>query len=208
MTNSARWFKPSFARNLELAYSQASLTDKTEGLHWYANARLTCQGLSRKYKLPLASVAGVMAALSPGSAWERNVADTETFLAEWTNGARERDLPLLGSYGWRNIVKAAKCASGQDPLDVLGGNKVRAFFVCIMHPRHPDAVCIDRHAMSVCHGRRLKDIEVPRFANTDRKYQVYAKHYVRAARLHGLAPCELQAICWVYWRRITKEREK
>jgi hypothetical protein len=151
-----------------------------------------------------------MAALSPGSAWEKNIQDCETFLNEWSNGARGKRLPLLGSYGWRNIVKASKIASGAEPLEVLGGNKVRAFYACLIDPQNTSDVCIDRHAKCAAIGEKLTDSRslesIGRYKADSlvrpSEYTALARHYITSARKARILPHQFQAIIWVVWRRL------
>lgn len=194
-----RWYSPRIAANLRRAYTRATPEDIIEGLTWYQRAHNQCESLATKYGVTTQAACGVMAALSPGSAWERNVADCDTFLDEWTHGARGKRLPLVGSYGWRNIVKASKIAGGQDPLKVLGGPKVRAFYQCIFDPSNSEYVCIDRHAKSAALGEKLTDKDsVVRPA----QYQRFAKHYMQGARNNGILPNQFQAVIWTVWRRL------
>ena len=153
---SKRWYSPKIATNLHRCYARASATDRAEGLAWYENAHEVAVQLGARYGVTTRDACGVLAALSPGRQWGMNVQDADTFLDEWSHGARGKRLPLVGSYGWRNILKAAKCASGIDPMEVLGGFKVRAFYACMFNPQSVD-VCIDRHAKSVALGYKLPE---------------------------------------------------
>lgn len=126
-----RSYSPRIARNLRACYLRATPEDIYTGRTWYAVANHHAKVLAEKYGLPISATAGIIAALSPGSQWERNLTDAETFCQEWRGGARGRKLPALGSYGFANVVKAGRCAAGEDPLSVLGGLKVRAFYACL-----------------------------------------------------------------------------
>lgn len=194
-----QWYSASIAANLEACWNRASANDLEEGMKWYARANALCYSIGAKYNLPGNAVCGIMAALSPGSKWERNIEDTYTFCDEWANGARGKRLPLVGSYGWRNIVKASKIASGKPPLEVLGGNKVRAFYECLSDPENSQAVCIDRHAKYAAYGYFMGDKES---IVRNSEYGILAKHYIRAAKLQGVRPHEYQGTIWTCWRRL------
>jgi hypothetical protein len=100
-----------------------------------------------------------------------------------------------------NNAKAARILRGEEPLDVLGGLKVRAFYRNIIGDR--DVVTIDRHAYSIAAGRHLKDTEAGPL-NAKAHYAVEAL-YQEAARALGVCPVTLQACTWLTWRRLKKE---
>jgi hypothetical protein len=104
-----------------------------------------------------------------------------------------------------NVVKALAIKNGADPLTVLVGNKVRAFYASIIAKGETDAVCVDRHAMAIVAGRKLTDREQGGIINVG-VYDAVALAYVDAAAALGLAPAVLQAITWVTWRRLTFRR--
>lgn len=192
----SRWYSPRIARNLLHVYQSASPSEISEGLNWYTSAHSYATCLASKYNVSVPATCGIIAALSPGRNWELNLQDADTFLTEWTNGRRDCDLPLVGTYGWRNIVKASKIASGQDPLDVLGGDKVRSFYQNLLDPSDPSPICIDRHAASAAELTKLPDS----FAIRGSRYSRYAKHYSHCAGRLSIIPSQLQAIVWTVWR--------
>lgn len=206
-----RSYSPRIARNLRACYLRATPEDIEAGKDWYWQGFDKAMELAEEYGFTkkavhpqtgfddVSATAGIIAALSPGSQWERNLTDAETFCQEWRGGARGRKLPALGSYGFANVVKAGRCAAGEDPLSVLGGLKVRAFYACLINPDDPDAVCLDRHAKSAAYGRKLLDRESVVSVS---EYDWLAEHFRREARRAGLLPNQFQAICWVVWRRL------
>jgi hypothetical protein len=211
MRSPKQWYSSRINSNLIRCYDRAAESDRTEGLAWYQSAHDLCVTFGAKYSLPTSAVCGILAALSPGRQWNANVADTQTFLDEWSHGARGKKLPLVGTYGWRNIVKASKIAAGRDPLAVLGGLKVRAFFACVLDPSDSAEVCIDRHAKSAAIGRAVTDTADPkkrlgRLSLTATvnvgEYRILANHYRRCARNVGILPHQFQATVWVVWRRL------
>lgn len=193
-----RWYSPRIMNNLLKAYNRASEEDFQEGMHWYFNANHHARGLAERFGFPTKGVCGVIAALSPGRQWELNLSDALVFLEEYKAGARGKKLPAVGSYGMRNVLKAQACLEG-DPWLVLGGNKVRAFYACLIDPTNKEWVCVDRHAKSAAVGKPLGDKEgivVPS------EYFRLAKHYCKGAEKQGCLPNQFQAIVWVVWRRL------
>ena len=197
-------------RNILSVYIRANAEDREEGLPWYANARESARVMADKHGVRVDQAIGVIAALSPGSNWGRNLLDANELIQEWQRGRREKDLPQLGTYGRRNVIKAARILAGENPLDVLGGNKVRAFYGNILDPKGSLKVTIDRHAKGLAirsNSARGATAEMDAMV-TNAEYPYYAKHYVRLAERLGLIPNQLQAICWVTWRRLRGNMEQ
>jgi hypothetical protein len=97
-----------------------------------------------------------------------------------------------------NMRKAQLCLDGVEPLAVLGGKKVLAFYASILNPQG-DSVCVDRHAYDVAVGRVTNDDARTVLALVG-AYEQVAEAYVRAAQIAGIGACALQAITWVAWR--------
>jgi len=194
-------------RNILACYLRANEGDREEGMYWYAQAHSSAVSMAEKHKVSVKQAVGVIAAMSPGLNWGLNLLQANELIEAWQKGLRGEDLPRLGTYGRRNIIKATSILLGADPLDVLPptGPKVRSFYQNILDPRSPEVVTIDRHAKclalnssSTRHGAsNEKDAIVTRA-----EYPYYARHYVAVAERLGLIPNQLQAICWVTWRRL------
>ena len=146
----------------------------------------------------------MVAALSPGNVWERNLEHARLLINDFKAGLRGTDLPLVGSYGKANQVKSERILLGEDPRDVLGGLKVRAFYECLLNPWNPadSAVCIDRHAKSVAVGYPVADKDS---TVTPKQYGLIAAAYRTVANELQVAAHVVQAVTWVAWRnRIMK----
>lgn len=174
--------------NIRVVYNRATDADMVAGRAWYTLAYRTAQNIVGKdgdHKVG----AGIIAAFSPQMAWKKNIELAAKCL---------RTNRFTGHYGANNR-KARKIANGIDPLKVLGGDKTLAFYECIATAGQTDAVCIDRHAASVCLGRNVTDQE--RHNIRRKHYAAYANAYKDVAREVGLLASEVQAITWVTWRR-------
>lgn len=195
--------------NILQTYNAASPEELDAGMNWYANANLLTDGIAKRTGVPLWAVCGVIAALSPGSLWGRNVLEAEELISAWKANL---PLPLVGVYGKRNVDKAIQILKGTNPLDVLpeSGPKTRSFFANILFPQTSDAVTVDRHAKALAYG--LHSIRLGYASNsllsTVRvgEYDYLAWHYRRVAERLGLIPSQLQAICWIVWKRLGQEQ--
>ncbi len=164
---------------------------------WYAEAHAYAVEVSLYHDVPLDRVCGIIAALSPSTAWERNLV-LAIDMIETGDCAH--------AYG-DAVRKARKIRNGSRPEDVLGGRKVRSFYRNLFDPSRPGAVTVDRHAYSIAlagredstRTRTLHDSELKRL---DRPgvYHLVAGAYRSAARSLGILPQDLQSITWDWWR--------
>jgi hypothetical protein len=191
-------------RNILSVLSQATDQERDIGMFWYRDANSACQIIAERQEVPLPHVIGVVAALSPGNEWGRNLLDAERLIDGW----KIDNVPMVGSYGMGNITKAIRILNGEIPMDVLGGNKTKSFYQNILDPEYIGVVTIDRHAKGLAIESRSN-----RGATADKdaivtpgEYPWYAMHYVRLAERLGLIPNQLQAITWGVWKRLAESK--
>jgi hypothetical protein len=161
-----------------------------ESLRWYDYAGRFCAGLDADYSLEKGTTAGVVAALSPLNTWESQIENTPRIIAAGLAGER---LPGTGFFS--NKDKALRIIQGEKPLDVLGGDKVRNFFRNLTGDW--EAVTIDRHAIKIA-GFSSKSADAGSL--TGKVYAEIATAFSQAARTLKIAPAEIQALTWCYWR--------
>lgn len=171
------------ARHILKVYRRATAEQITEGLNWYRAAHGAAVSLDPGNPR---RAAGIIAALSPKTPWSRNL---ELAARVYSQGFAS------GTLG-NSCAAANAILDGADPLDVLKGPKVRAFFQCIAEPDTTDAVCIDRHAIDVATGVRHTDATRPR-ADKGPRYDGYVSCYQRAGYRVGITGADMQAITWV-----------
>ena len=176
-------------RNILKVFDQSSSEDREAGIHWYRRAQ------SDALVLPvnLITASAVIAALSPGLRWERNIEAARRVIVD-------QSLVGLGVRWYANVAKGRRIVLGESPDVVLKGNKVRAFWQCILHGGQSEHVCVDGHAYSIYAGKRLTLDDIPRLANY--RYNRIARAYVRAGKAVGISGSSMQAITWTTWRRI------
>jgi hypothetical protein len=185
-------------------YFQATNLEVMNGERWYEDARFAAANLADQYSLPLHSVAGVIAALSPSNRWERNLIDAENLCKLYTMGG-DLDSLKVSTYN-ANKTKAIQILQNHAPLDILGGLKVRAFFECIMGA---DSVCVDGHAYAIWTGQRIPTTKTPKIS--PKLYaQISADYRTAAQQINKIlgsnySAAQIQAITWLVWRRIISE---
>jgi hypothetical protein len=168
--------------------ARVSITDD-----WYINANLLAIELASKYGTDYVTVAGIIAALSPLKSWDENKKIAEGFLR---NGKGKHT---------RNMINKAKQITlfkgnfqREYILNELNGNKIKSFFLNIAYPLSPEAVTIDRHAISICLNRSIKDNEGTGI--TLKQYNFFVSCYSELANELNIRPSMLQSVTWEKWR--------
>jgi hypothetical protein len=175
-----------YVRNIISVWSIATDEEVSDGREWYRTAHQTARMLADG---DVRTGAGLLAALSPQTAWWLNVELACDAFEAGTARRHTRD----------SCSKANKILAGVDPVDVLPmERKTGQFYLCILNPGHPDAVCIDRHAYDIAVGIPLG--EWNRGLSAKGRYQLIADCYREAARRLGELPMVVQATTWVVWR--------
>jgi len=183
-------------RNLTRILRVSTPDEIQKGLDWYADAHNIASGLAVKYDCTVSAVSGIIAALSPLQGWGENISMAARFLE---HGG------LRSGYLRRGLVAADSIYRLADPLAVLTGPKVRAFYLSILHAGETDAVCIDRHMWSAAVNTRYSEGTMPRV--TERRSRLAQDAVRKAARIWSretdiqLFPAQAQAIIWTNWRR-------
>jgi hypothetical protein len=180
-------------QNILTVFNQATADEIQQGKHWYADAHKQGIRLSKTYGISVYAACGIIAAVSPGLRWERNVEVAERII-------QGRELDGLGVRWYANVRKAKLIRNGQKPENILRGNKVRSFYDNIVQPDRSLCVCIDGHAWAIAHGKRIRLDAVPPIGR--RAYNRLSASYAVVAKHLGLRPCQLQAVVWVVWRRL------
>jgi hypothetical protein len=179
--------------NVVETFRAATADDLAQGLEWYGRAREIADGLATGTELTTEQCAGVIAALSPMVSWRSNIVNARRLIARYLADEGE---PTAGYGLKRNVAKAWRILQGcAEPLDVLSGPKVRAFYSNIIGD--PDAVTVDRWA-----ARLAPNDPADVGTVTAREYREISAAFVDAAARLDVTPRDLQAATWVYFRRV------
>lgn len=171
--------------NIISVFDRATQEEVDGGILWYLEAQRTALEIG---KGDLKLGAALLAVTSPMQKWERNV-----IVARY---AMEHGKPYPGMKAI--MSKVQRLIDGENPDDVVKGQKVTSFYRNIVNP-FSDDVTIDRHAQDIAMDKRHTDSDRPGISKT--AYAEFANAYREAASLCGVFPLELQAITWVAWRR-------
>lgn len=172
-----------YVQNIIATFNAASEDQRRRGMDWYVTANqlasMIADGNTR-------AGAGVIAALSANKRWSENTKIATRAYATGTASGHVSDA----------CRKAQAIMDGADPESVLPMHlKTGNFYRCISDPRHPSAVCVDRHAVDVAVGRASG--EADRGLGSVKRYATISDAYRTAARRLGVRPCQVQAVSWV-----------
>lgn len=197
-----------FARidNVIRVYDASNELQRQRGVHWYENERQYARALADTHwrkgsPRTVDTACGILAALSPMVPWE--YAKQLALITYRENG-------LDGGHYGQFREKANRIYLGEDPREVLGGPKVRAFYTALgSGGTDPDAVVVDRHAAHAAVGDVLTTPQRRKLLYEGvyhSGYETVANTYRAATRIINqdeqlsLTPSQLQAIVWVTWR--------
>lgn len=164
-------------------WDRANSTTVEAGARWYDEAGILAATLAANYGRSVEQTASVIAALSPRTSWERNVAGAVALFVDGPAGARR-----LGCMD-RNVETATR-ASGSG-FDALNGPKTSRFARNIAGDR--ESVTVDVWAC------RVVDVDENLLARKG-VYDALERAYQDAARVVGVDPATMQATTWIVAR--------
>jgi hypothetical protein len=144
-----------------------------------------CQAIGSEYDVAPATVAGVVAALSPRHRWDDNLKAAERYIVAHKAG---EPMPTCNTFP-PNREKAYLLLDGRPLAEVLQSQKVSAFVANILGDT--DQVCVDTWAM-----RAACDIDETTVRLTGLRYRQIADAYRAVAPEFNLNPRDAQAVSW------------
>lgn len=171
-----------YALNILNTYIAASDEEVTAGMTWYNDAHNLALELSPN---DVWRGAGVIAAFSPRVKWEQNIV--------LARRAFKEGIATGHTTAMCNI--ANRILNGEHPLDVMNGEKTRAFTAAIADPANSTIATIDRHAYNIATGENIAEPKIGK-----RLYRELAAAYSTAADYVGISTPQIQAITWVKYR--------
>ena len=172
--------------NIISTYLRATDAQHDAGMSWYDDTHAFASELSPG---DVWRGAGVIAAFSPVCPWPRNV---ELARNAFLTGVATGHTAMFCGFAQRIL-------DGELTLDVLKGDKTRAFASAIADPANSTIATIDRHAHDIAMGRIHTDKERK---IGKRLFRTLSDAYVESAELVGVSVAQIQAITWVAWREM------
>ena len=185
--------RTAMVRNILREYRRTDAPTRHEGRMWYRTAYRLAYGMTVDSSTPVtvSQVIGIIAAISPKTQWWQNVMLAKQVLQAGV---------MVQGHTSDTMTKVNRILAGEAPLEVLGGKKVRSFYLNIESQGiDPTVVTIDRHAWrTVCGRHELADRNSVPAAG----YDLARDAFTRAAEIltrqgAPITPAELQAVVWV-----------
>jgi len=177
-------------RNLGTVYAQTTTADIEDGRMWYPTARKIVTEWSTHYGIPQATVACVVAAVSPKCAWERNLVIADDILTD-------RAISIGGALR-ANVVKARRILQDQ-ATSTLGyfpyGPKVYNFALALQGS--DGVVVVDTHGIQAALNNPKATVRLKWTS-----YHVFSEAYRQAASFAHRPSADFQAIVWHVWKRL------
>lgn len=169
------------------------LTDDVERMDWYLEAHKWAEWVGQVNQVSTAKVCGILASLSPVKTWNQNLKCASDMITRGDCGHmvvfKDKARRILASDG-----------NNQTILDILNGNKIKAFYTNIMYPQLNSEITIDRHALSIALGYWVTDEDYQ--GMTKKQYQFFVDCYTKASNKAGVSGLVMQSATWVKWRKI------
>ena len=195
--------KTKVKNNILSSWNQTSEEDRKD---WYKEARQFCTKLGTETHTCTIAVCGVLAALSPIKTWKENKKITEDFIRDGKCGhfkSLQDKAKRIVEYSHSTAYESnTEKENSSNIISILNGNKIRSFFVNIAFPQEYNEVTIDRHALSVALGYKVKDDDMRGI--TDNQYNFFVECYKTASNKVGVSPLIMQSATWVWYRKQKK----
>lgn len=196
-------------RTFRKIISQASPDELLAGKEWYLKASVWLDEIGVKYRVPCEIVCGVLSALSPSVEWGLNKKQAEKLIHGYLI-LSDVDGVVISTYKTQlrkaiAILDLIEVWQSDDNWnenyipEILGRRayKTKAFYWNIYNPHDPKFVTIDTHIWNAA-GLVTKMINKG-------EYKAMSEIIQEISLAYGYEPCQLQAIIWVVYKRISKD---
>ena len=188
-------------KNILKVFALATQKEVQKGMSWYDVAKQDAIEISEFFEVPLSTVVGVMAGLSPNNRWYMNVKNARDMVFAFTNGGsvescKPSTYKTMRDKAWSILEDVL--VKDKEILERLNGQKIRSFYSNIMGL---DEVTIDGHAYNIARNLRV-ELTDNSTSIGKRLYKELQGSYINAAKKEGIEPRQMQAITWVTWKRI------
>jgi hypothetical protein len=160
-------------------------TNYQASLDWYFILHDYAKNLAERNNLTVMQAAGIISALSPMVMFTTNLRDAERFCST-------RSIANLATYKSQRMkaLRILGAKTEKEILEILGGNKTKAFFLNIYKPKTSMDCTIDSWMVKFFGYKSL----------TPKRYKDASKEIQKVAHEMGLMPHQVQALLWVGMR--------
>lgn len=176
-------------------YATGTTFDIEEGQAYYDRLHEAMATIGEHYGVSTSVAVGAFTALSPNLSESTNYLGLEGALNHVLNNGSQ-------SYpGYpRNRVKAHRIIRGEDPMDVLRGDKVTAFYNNIMTPNVDEWITIDGHMFNAW-TNKLRLLKSGEMSSLGKYYPEAKQDLLTAASLLGVTGPRMQSTLWHLWKK-------
>lgn len=196
------------ARNFTDVYDLTSDLERARGAGWYTFAWNQARAYAETHwhhgtQRRTAQAAAILAVTSQNTGWDRNL--------ELAVAVFRAKGDLTGGTFAPVRDKCSRLFHGEDPWQVIGGPKVRAFYACIIAQGNCDDVVIDRHMAHIAFGQILEANQRNTKLRQTKSRDGYgacvdalrqACRYINQRDGAHWTPAKLQATLWCAWRNV------
>tara|TARA_R110000796_G_scaffold125822_2_gene240381 strand:+ start:18236 stop:18841 length:606 start_codon:yes stop_codon:yes gene_type:complete len=188
--------------NIINVWRMATPDEKVEGARWYLDAQRDAETIAIRHDVPMITVVGVIAALSPNNKWVRNIENASTLVAAYMAGDDIESFKVscynaMKRKAWS--IMADMITDKAEMLVRLNGRKIQNFARCIWGDG--TSVCVDGHARNIAYAERI-GLTDSRTNIGVREYRFLTDSYNEAAAIVGVPGYVMQAVTWTVWRRV------
>ena len=181
------YFKSKMKNGMRHFFDLATPEDIRRGMAWYSDANEIVYDIHDRFKrFNPWLVGGVLAILSPGNKWERNIQDVITVLEAIENNTHPNDIKVC-TYN-TNKFKAFAFATEQREI-TFESRKTFSFLKNIVD-LDPNYLTIDRWHLRACFGKTMET------GLTKKRYDAIAEVTKQEAKKVGMLGYQYQAIIW------------
>lgn len=184
-------------KHLRETLSHVPAKDFNAGLDWYDQANEQTKIYANELEIEPKLFAEITSVLSPSTVWEKNL-DQAFDLVSKLKYEREEIGKLVFNTYKTNVTKAIAIYDNKATLDESKGTGMKTYNFARNLLLDPKAVTIDR--------QMIKILDINHFFGTKtltyKTYYAYAKVLSTLAKEIKLIPYQLQAILWLYARKM------
>jgi len=166
-------------------------------VNWYQTVNTICRKLAKNYDVPLETVVGILVTFSAQKDWKTNIRQCIEFL---------KGKAITGMYSKIQLKNCERILSGENPLTIWGKTsfKYRNFYLSILNPEDPNAVCIDTHMirwyLNNFPESKLHRVKRESIFRSKKAYSQIQNTIKKQANKLNLIPSHYQSILWIEQR--------
>lgn len=186
--------------NFIRVYNLSLPIEREIGSEYYARqrAKMMIRVKKSNSQFTLPQIIGAFAVLSPNNAVSTNYRALDICLQIAMGILPES--AKVPAYGLNKQKALAILRSKEDPLEIVKGQKVTAFYLNTLNPDNSNHLTIDGHILGCWMNKRINlrgEGDIPAM-----EYELICSHLKLAATWTCYTPLQLQAILWLTWKRL------